>query len=227
MASRSSYLDDFEFIIDEIIRIHDLLQKYGPKALPNNLDFLCSLPHPRGSGMLVIGQAPNNKFFEIAEKAVKHSLELKHRVKAVTLYNSIKHNFYEEIIIKKKTLTKSLADRIVGKSISYVRKNKLVTLVHFFPCMLPLDSKSDQFSIGPIVFQTTKRFFEEKESQFKNHAQQVFDRYLTEEKERIITGREKIIPGDNSDWPFLEIKKSASALERELREYFENYPWVV
>ena len=149
MASRSSYLDDFEFIIDEIIRIHDLLQKYGPKALPNNLDFLCSLPHPRGSGMLVIGQAPNNKFFEIAEKAVKHSLELKHRVKAVTLYNSIKHNFYEEIIIKKKTLTKSLADRIFGKSISYVRKNKLVTLVHFFPCRLianQTNSPSDPLS---------------------------------------------------------------------------------
>lgn len=224
MQRKQSYFDDFQFIICEINRIRQLIHARNTKAL-NRWDWLCSLPHPGGTGHLLIGRAAENRFFHVAEKALQDP-GIAHRVSAETLCNAIKHLFRENILAKERPLTPSLADRIVARAISHIKDQKIITQSHYFPCVLPHDSDSDCFFIGPVAFMTTKSFLESNKQQLSDYTKRTLDLYRAQKKEQIRNARPNFLSGRDSSWPTIDLRKSAEFFEKELREYFEQYPWI-
>lgn len=224
MKAENKNLQDFEFIIGEINRFINEMNADVKKSLADVKkslkdtanDALYSLPHPSGSGLIIIGHAGKKGFYKIAERLFKSYPQIEERATAESLVAAIEYIFCEEILKRRKPLTASLADKMTASAIKHIQAKKLKTVTHYFPCILPDDTETEEFSVGSVTFQRTKKLLEVKENKLASYTKDVEERYLQE-------GSKK--KGFNDAEKEKIVKFSKSYVE-ELHEYYKKYPWV-
>lgn len=118
-------------------------------------------------------------------------------------------------------LTQALADKIVSRALKHVKNKKLITIRHFFPCVLPDDSEAEQFCIGPVTFTRTSLFLEKKNEQLKKFTADVERQWSARE----VDSKNGLMPSEIKRRK-KDIRKSSKFFEKDLRDYFQLYPWI-
>ncbi|MGP0592433.1 hypothetical protein ACTRXD_07810 [Nitrospira sp. T9] len=216
----SKNFEDFAYIISEINRINIGLSKHQRDVFSNRTEFLYCLSNPEGTGITFIGQKADKRFYEIAKRAHRDP-QLSSRATASILCKTITHNFQEEILRKKNKLTQALADRMISRAVRHVKTNKLKTIKYFWPCVLPDDSATDQFCIGPVIFTRTVQLLEKKKKQFMEYTDRVEKRYLDNQIDR-----KEILTPSEIEKTEKDIRKFSKTFVKDLRKYYQQFPWI-
>jgi len=128
---------------------------------------------------LNIGSKGQKALSNIVDRTLNNKKNpLRNRISCSSLRTSIIDNFILMAIVQGNELTKSLAMKIMDKSIKNVLNN-ITTILYFFPCMITEQDNDDEFKIGPIKFITQNRFW--KENQYLiNKSGKIFQENLSE-----------------------------------------------
>lgn len=181
---------DFEFVIAEISRIQQVIKSRA--KLSSKLDYMHGLPSPTGIGTVPIGIAAARKFRDIAKRALKQDPALAARVDSQVVQRTLEHIFQQEILKNGRELSQSLADKMVSRAVTHVRRNKLKTIKHFHACLLPDDREAKQFAVGPVSFARTDVFLGRKEEQLRSYTKGVELHYLDQSAKQLEGLRDRL-----------------------------------
>lgn len=218
---RSKNIEDFSYIISEINRINIGLSKHQRDVFSNRTEFLYYLSNPDGTGITFLGQKADKRFYDIAIRAHQTDPDLSDRTTVSILVKTIKHNFQEEILKKNNKLTQALADRMISRAGRHVKTRKLKTIKYFLPCILPDDSATDQFCIGPVIFTRTVQLLEKKKKQFNEYTARVEKQYLDNQIDR-----KEILTPSEIEKTEKDIRKFSKTSLKDLRKYYQQFPWI-
>jgi hypothetical protein len=196
-------VDDLTFVLTEAHRFarftwHELVQ-YVQK---NDESMIHRLGDDRR--LLFIGGEAYGRFWTIAERElVRRDLHDRADFGIAAFSAALRDEFVVEYVDRGCQPDIDSADSIISRALTTCRQAHRLTN-HHLPCVITHDSAPAHFSVGPVTFRPTNRFFD--------YQADALDRYLrgefTDEKLR------------GSD-PAAREMHTASA-----REFYERYPWV-
>lgn len=158
----TTYVDDIEFIFSEITRY----AKIDPKELIKHespMDLLTAvLPHPSGSGKMIIGGNAAKRLRKLAELALSRS-QHKGFIEASAVQEKLKVILVNRFLKEARSLNTKEASRAISAAIKQAA-TKRNDRTHYIPCHLSHQKSPKEFSIGPVSFLQWERVFAKLES---------------------------------------------------------------
>lgn len=217
----SKNLEDFGYILSEIDRIAIGRLEKRQDVFSSPMEYFYSLPKNEGLGFISIGKKAEDKFNTIARRVHASDPRLAAKSNVSVLCKTIKHIFQEEILGKKNKLSQALADKIVSRAVKHVMTKKLTTITYFWPCVLLDDSEAHQFCLGPVIFTRTTQFLDQKKKLLKRYTRHVESEWIAKE----IDSNAKLKASELGKKK-KEIQKTSKTFEKDLREHYQQYPWI-
>jgi len=210
-------LSDFQIVIDEIFRLHTLINKREFKRL-DKYDVFWDIKDPRNGRRVLIGQKGRQAFCDVAKRTLKQDVHLRKRVSEGVVLQAISEEFAREILGNGESLSPALAKDIVANALAVARGRLDKQVCHFIPCVLAYHSSKDQFNIGPVSFQTTASFIAERARQFDEETQRTIQLWAK--------GAAKHSGTFRNLWPVLHLKKEAAAFTESAIKILKSYKWI-
>jgi hypothetical protein len=150
---------DINFVFSECVRIQSAIESTQPpfdlQQIPK-ADLDGSLPHPSGSGDMIIGLAAARRVWQLAEQALKRS-DASGTLETERVRRALSRILVTRFINERRPLDGQSAEAALCDAVDEAKRDRRNT-VHFMPCRLMYAGNPDTLTIGPVTFLTSAKF---------------------------------------------------------------------
>lgn len=170
MTEDSPFSTDIIFILQECDRagrmsMADILKSRIEQG------FLADLPHPSGSGRMTVSRDAVVRLGRLADQAgVQWGIS--RRVSHRELFSVAEDLFVRRFIAERRVPDRRQIDRFMA-AVGRQAAKSCTDTTHFVPCSLMRSSKSEEFSLGPVIFRSRRAFGSTLIRKLKGHGDDI------------------------------------------------------
>ena len=217
MKKEKQNIADVEFIFREAERFALMPPPNLIRHLrENRVDTFAVLNRPAG-GILFCGRAVYNRFYEIANRTIKHgSMEAK-KFGRRDYVRALRATFIELFIEGGKKINKSSVLKLVNRA-KLLSSEGLIHVTHHIPCVLFYEKEPATFTAGPVTFRRTDKFLADY-----NHA---VEAYHESNLKAFANALHQRRPDLSEGEILLKATCFADTHIGMIRDYYREYDWV-
>ncbi len=180
-----------------------------------------TLPHPKGNGNLITGEAAALRFHNIAKRHLSTKPEFTNNFDTRDFTEAVQTEFVRVFL---KNQEKEINQRVTDKMLSAAIKTADEShkeLKHFIPCVIVWSKEPAEFQIGPVEFVRMEKFLADQSNAFEKERLRIKNEHIKRCQEAIESGRpeEEIATPDISEG-------IANRLVGDTLKYFKNFKWM-
>lgn len=221
MSRSENNLADLEFIFSELNRLSTWsFRDFKVHWDKHPEDKFHVIPLEDGSHISTNANI-GNRFRELAIRNTESDQE-RNSYDLNSFINQLKKQFAHMFIELKRPLDKRASDRMIGKALSDLKKNR-ASVKHFIPCEIMYRQHPPQFRIGNVTFHSasefTRQYGEELQSKFDQDKKRVEERWQDMESSG---EKPKIFPTMTRN----DALETEDRLKREFEGFFNELGWI-
>ncbi len=214
--------------VNDILYILAQIQYFSSKSLKeimshikiNRMDGLCSLPHPKGIGMLICGYDAYQRFDILAKRFLSSQKDKAVNTHLPEYSKALRAEFVRRFLKELEPVNQKNVDRMLSTAYRCISR-EFDSITHYIPCSIFFSNDPAEFDVGPVHFLHKSKFKELYGDEIESQRTILMRKHQEQCQLAICSGMpaESVATTEQSD-------KLAEDFVDKLNNFFNSFDWV-